>query len=87
MPDVHADPDKLRQFASALSRSAQQLEGIARQLQRSLEVTGWQDSERQRFEQDFQQTVRHLAQFTERLRSQYVPQLQKKAEALDRFRD
>jgi uncharacterized protein YukE len=86
MPDVHADPDKLRQFASALSRSAQQLESIARQLQRSLDSTGWQDSERQRFEQDFQQTVRSLTQFTERLRSQYVPQLQKKAAALDQFR-
>jgi uncharacterized protein YukE len=87
MPDVHADPDKLRQFASALSRSAQQLESIARQLQRGLDATGWQDSERQRFEQDFQQTVRTLNQFTDRLRGQYVPQLQKKAAALDRFRE
>ena len=87
MPAVHADPDKLRQFASALSRSAQQLESIARQLQRGLDSTGWQDSERQRFEQDFQQTVRSLTQFTDRLRSQYVPQLQKKAAALDMFRE
>jgi hypothetical protein len=86
MPDVHADPDKLRQFASALSRSAQQLESIARQMQRSLDATGWDDSERHRFEQDFQQTVRSLSQFTDRLRSQYVPQLQRKAQALDRFR-
>jgi len=87
MANVHADPDKLRQFASALSQSAQQLESIARQLQRGLDSTGWQDTERQRFEQDFQQTVRTLAQFTDRLRSQYVPQLQKKAAALDRFRE
>ncbi len=87
MPDVHADPDKLRHFASALSRSAQQLESIARQLQRGLDSTGWQDSERQRFEQDFQQTVRSLTQFTDRLKGQYVPQLQKKAAALDRFRE
>ncbi len=87
MPDVHADPDKLRQFASALSRSAQQLESIARQLQRGLDSTGWQDTERQRFEQDFQQTVRTLTQFTDRLLCQYVPQLQKKAAALDRFRE
>jgi hypothetical protein len=87
VPDVHADPEKLRQFASMLSRSAQQLESIARQLQRSLDSTGWLDSERQRFEQDFQLTVRNLSQFTDRLRSQYVPQLQKKAAALDRFRE
>jgi hypothetical protein len=87
VPDVHADPEKLRQFASMLSRSAQQLESIARQLQRGLDSTGWLDSERQRFEQDFQLTVRNLSQFTDRLRSQYVPQLQKKAAALDRFRE
>ncbi|HUN36939.1 MAG TPA: WXG100 family type VII secretion target [Trebonia sp.] len=86
MADVVADPDKLRQFASSLSNSAGQLEAIARQMQRGLEATGWRDSERQKFEQDFRQTVRSLSQFTERLRSQYVPLLQKKAAALDSFR-
>jgi Proteins of 100 residues with WXG len=87
VPDVRADPEKLRQFASALSRSSSQLESIARQLRRSLETTGWQDSERQRFEQDFQATVHALSGFTERLRDTYVPQLRKKADALDRFRE
>jgi uncharacterized protein YukE len=87
VPDVRADPDKLRQFASVLSGSAGQLESIARQLRRSLDATGWQDSERQRFEQDFEATVRTLSGFSERLRDTYVPQLRKKAEALDRFRE
>jgi hypothetical protein len=87
MPEVRADPEKLRQFASALSNSASQLETIARQLRRSLDATGWQDSERQRFEQDFQATVQALSGFTGRLRDTYVPQLRKKAEALDRFRE
>ncbi len=87
MPDVRADPDKLRQFASALSGSAGQLESIARQLRRSLDATGWHDSERQRFEQDFEAMVRTLSGFSERLRDTYVPQLRKKAEALDRFRE
>lgn len=86
MPDVHADPDKLRQFASSLSRSAAQLEALVRQMQRSLDATGWHDGERQKFEQDFNQTVRTLSQFTERLRSSHIPQLQKKAAALDAFR-
>lgn len=86
MPEVNADPDKLRQFARTLSGSAQQFEQIARQLQRSLDSTGWKDSERQRFEQDFKQTLKAVTQFADRLRSQYVPQLNKKAEALDRFR-
>lgn len=87
MPDVRADPEKLRQFASTLSRSADQLESIARQLRRSVDATGWQDSERQRFEEDFQATIRALSRFTERLRDAYVPQLRKKAEALDRFQE
>ncbi len=87
MPDVRADPDKLRQFASAMSRSAGQLESIARQLRRGLDATGWQDSERQRFEDDFQATVQALSGFTERLRDTYAPQLHKKAAALDRFRE
>jgi ABC-type transporter Mla subunit MlaD len=86
MAEVIADPDKLREFARTLAASAQQFEQLARQLQRSLDSTGWRDSERQRFEQDFNVTLRAVSQFAERLRSQYVPQLQKKAEALDRFR-
>lgn len=86
MPDVNADPDKLRQFARTLSNSAQQFEQLSRQLQRGLESTGWKDGERQRFEQDFKQTLKAVTQFAERLRNEYVPQLNKKAEALDRFR-
>jgi hypothetical protein len=86
MPEVRADPDKLRQFASTLTRSAQQLEAISRQLRRSLDATGWDDSERKRFEDDFRMTVRSLSAFTERLRDSYAPQLRKKADALDRFR-
>lgn len=86
MPDVKADPDKLRHFASALAQSASQLDSVARQLRRGLDSTGWQDSERQRFEEDFRATLTALAAFTERLRSTYVPQLRRKAEALDRFR-
>jgi uncharacterized protein YukE len=86
LPDVNADPDKLRQFARTVSNSAQQLEQVSRQLQRSLDSTGWKDSERQRFEQDFKQTLKAINQAAERLRRQHVPQLSKKAEALDRFR-
>ncbi|MDP9459912.1 MAG: WXG100 family type VII secretion target [Actinomycetota bacterium] len=86
MPDVNADPDKLRQFARTLSNSALQFEQLSRQLQRSLDTTGWKDSERQRFEQDFKQTLKAVTQVAERLRGQYVPQINKKAEALDRFR-
>lgn len=86
MPEVNADPEKLRQFAKVLSASSQQFDQLARSLQRSLDATNWKDSERQRFESEFKQMLKSISQFSERLRSQYVPQLQKKADALDRFR-
>ena len=85
MPEVAADPARLREFAKVLSASAQQFEQLARRLQRSLDQTNWRDAERQKFEADFVQMVRSVAQFSDRLRSQYVPQLQRKAEALERF--
>lgn len=86
MPDVHADPEKLRQFAKALTKSADQLQQVARGMSRALDSSGWQDAERQKFEQDFKQTVKTLSQFTEKLKGQYVPVLQKKAAALEQYR-
>lgn len=85
MSEVNADPAKLRQFARTVSSSSQQLEQMARQLQRSLESTGWRGSERQRFEQDFKQTLKTVTQIAEHLRSHDVSELNKKADALDRF--
>lgn len=85
MPDVQVDPEKLRQFARTLTSSAQKLDELSRQMQRSLDATNWRDSERQKFEQDFRQTLKTLSQVAERLKSQQVPQLQRKAEALDRY--
>ncbi len=86
MPEVIADPARLRQFGRTLSQAAQQLEELARQLQRSLDATGWGGSERQRFEQDFKGTLKTLSQLSNGLKTQYLPDLQKKAEALERFR-
>jgi len=86
MPEVHADPEKLKQLARSLTQSADQLQQVARTLSRALESSGWQDSERQKFEQDFKQTVKSLSQFTDKLKSQYAPILQKKAAALEQYR-
>lgn len=86
MPEVIADPAKLRQLAKTLSQASQQLEALARQLQRSLDSTGWRGSERDRFEQDFKGALETLSQLGDGLKTQYVPDLQKKAEALERFR-
>lgn len=85
MPDVHADPDKLRQFAKTLRGSADQLTQITRALSRALDNSGWQDAERRKFEQDFKQTVKMLGQFTDKLKGEYAPALQKKAAALEQY--
>jgi hypothetical protein len=86
VPEVHADPEKLKQFAKTLMSSADQLQQMTRALSRALENSGWQDAERQKFEQDFKQTVKMLGQFTEKLRGQYAPDLQRKAAALEQYR-
>jgi predicted nucleic acid-binding Zn-ribbon protein len=86
MPNVVADPEKLRQFAGTLTNAAQQLEQLSRQLQRSLDATGWKDSERAKFETDFKATMRSITQASDRLKTSYVPVLQRKATALEQFR-
>lgn len=86
MPDVHADPEKIKQFAKVLGTSADQLEQIARSMSRALDNSAWKDAERQKFEQDFKQTVKVLGEFTEKLKRQYVPTLQRKAAALEQYR-
>ncbi len=86
VPDVHADPEKLKQLAKTLTASSDQLQQIARGLSRALDNSGWQDAERQKFEQDFRQTLKTLTQFTEKLKSEYATALQKKAAALEQYR-
>lgn len=86
MAGVSADPEKLKQLAKTLSRSADQLQQIARNLSRALDSSEWNDDERQKFEQEFKQSVRSLTQFTELLKSQYAPLLQRKAAALEQYK-
>ena len=61
MPAVHADPEKMKEFAKQLGRSADKLQEVARELSRALDRSGWQDAERQKFEQDFKQTLKSLS--------------------------
>ena len=86
MPDVHADPEKMKEFAKQLGRSADKLQEVARELSRALDRSGWQDAERQKFEQDFRQTLKSLSQFTEKLKGEYAPALMKKASVLEQYR-
>ena len=57
MAGVIADPEKLKQLAKTLNSSADQLHQIARNLTRALDSSGWDDAERQRFEQEFRHSI------------------------------
>jgi uncharacterized protein YukE len=86
MAGVIADSEKLSQLARTMSSSADQLQQIARNLTRALDSSGWDDAERQKFEQEFKQSLRYLTQFAELLKSQYAPLLQRKAAALEQYK-
>lgn len=86
MPEVNADPEKLKQLAKTLSSSADQLQQIARTLARSVDGSVGRDAEMQKFQQEFKQSLRTLTRFGETLKGQYAPALQKKAAALEQYR-
>lgn len=86
MPSVSADPEKLRNLASALRKAAEQCEQIARTVQRGLDAAGWKDSERVKFEQEITATLKPLLRSADQLKSQHAPQLQRKAQALEQYR-
>ncbi len=86
MPEVNADPEKLKQLAKTLTSSADQLQQIARSLSRAVDNSVGRDAEMRKFQQDFAQTLKSLSQLTETLKGQYAPALQKKAAALDQYR-
>ena len=86
MAGVIADPEKLRQLARTFTGSADQLQQLARNLTRALDSSGWDDAERRRFEQDFNQSMRTLTRFADTLKGQYAPDLKRKAAALEQYR-
>jgi len=86
LPQVHADPEKLRSFAKEMRRVGDDLEGRSRGLLKKLGSIDWDDSERAKFEGELQTVIKSLSQFSRRLSDQYAPQLEKKARALDSFR-
>lgn len=86
MPEVNADPEELQQLAKTLSSSADQLQQIARSLARSVDRSVGRDAEMQKFQQEFKQALKSLTRFSEIVKGQYAPALQKKAAALEQYR-
>ncbi|MHA6784693.1 WXG100-like domain-containing protein [Pseudonocardia saturnea] len=86
MPEVAADPDKLRDLAKTLINSAGKLDELARQITRSAQAAQWRDKEGQKFDAQLMATLKSLSAIANQLKSDYPPQLQKKAGALDQYR-
>lgn len=86
MTGVLADPENLKQLAKTFVSTAEQLQQSGRNLTRALDASGWDDAERRKFEQQFKQSLKSLTQFSDLLKSQYAPLLQRKAAALEKYR-
>lgn len=84
-PQVHASPEDLRRFAKELRSGSHEFQRVASGLRGKLGRLDWKDSERQKFEQDFNQVMKQLLSFSERLVSDYAPMLDKKASALEQY--
>jgi hypothetical protein len=86
MPNVTADPEKLRDLAKKISSAGQQLDAMRNQITKAVASAGWDDSERHRFEEQIAADLKTVAAVAQRLQSQYPSVLQRKARALDEFR-
>jgi len=83
---VVADPAKLRDLAKKLKAAGDQIEQMQRQVLGALQSSGWNDSERQRFEADLSRDMKGAAAIGKRLQNDYPKVLERKAKALDDFR-
>lgn len=86
MSGVMADPAKLRDLAKRLKAAGAQIEGIRSQLTKTLQSTGWNDRERQKFEQALSNDLKTAVTVAHRLQQEYPAMLERKARALDDFR-
>jgi WXG100 family type VII secretion target len=80
MAKAHVDPAELRRFARDLARFTHELQGLMAGLHsrlRELEKT-WRDQEQRKFTDEFEQTMKTLARFTETA-EQHVNFLQQRA--------
>lgn len=88
MSKAIVDPEKLREFASALHRFTDDLEKRRSGVRRKFDRLGdtWRDQKHREFAEVFEETMRNLDRFVERAQEQ-VPHLRKKAEEIERYLD
>jgi uncharacterized protein YukE len=86
MPKAHVDPAELRRFAHDLAKFTYELQGLMAGLHsrlRELEKT-WRDQEQRKFTEEFEQTMRTLARFSESA-EQHVNFLQQRAGHIEAY--
>ncbi len=86
MPQAIANPEDMRRFASELKQFNNQLRESAARLQHQFVLLGgtWRDQEHQKFAQEFEQTMRVLAQFM-RIADEHIPFLLRKAQRIEEY--
>ena len=86
MGQVHVNPDDLDRFARELRQFSAELQTSMKGLQSQFSRLGetWQDSEHQKYAQEFTSTMQTLRRFIDSSEQQ-VGKLQKKAELIRRF--
>jgi WXG100 family type VII secretion target len=86
MPKAHVDPTELRRFARDLARFNHDLQALMMGLHsrmRELEKT-WRDQEQRKFADEFEQTMKAMARFTEAT-EQHIGFLQQRAGHIEEY--
>ncbi len=83
---VIADPAKLRELAARMKRAGREMEALQKEVLGALDRSGWNDSERQKFEAGLSRDLRAAVIVGRKLQHEYPSALERKARALDDFR-
>ncbi len=86
MPKAVVDPGELRRFAQDLKRFNDELQHQMKLLHGRLNMLGqtWRDQEHRKFAEEFEDTVKVLARFTESS-ERHIPFLLRKAQRIDEY--
>jgi septal ring factor EnvC (AmiA/AmiB activator) len=86
VPNIAADPEELKNLAKTIAAAGQHLETIRTQVTKAIANSGWNDAERQKFEQQIAADLKTIGAISERFKTQYRVSLERKARALEDFR-
>ena len=86
MAKAVVDPDEMRQFAMALKKFTERLNGDMRAMQGKMMSLGqtWRDQEHDKFAADFEDTMRAMARFSKSA-EEHIPFLLRMAERVEEY--